>query len=317
MNQDGNDLISIVIPTYKRNETLKRALDSAISQTYSPIEIIVVDDNADYPDVRSNNESIIKEYSNCNIKLVKNDKNLGGGLSRNAGIQVASGKYICFLDDDDEYLPDKVEKQFKRYIEANNDNVAMVYCYAKMIRVDGTTYFHQKDLEGVLLLENVINCIAATSWWFCPKDKLISVGGFEDISSRQDASLLMKFFLKGYEVIRIPEVLLNYYWHDANNGISKISKKTLEAEKQYRDLFLKNSSTIPANIRKKIEYQFSYRLALQYILLKDRKHARLMLKKMIQLNFFDKRNIRVVIGVLFNNMYCYLSKKKNRGKLGT
>ena len=317
MNQDSKELISIVIPTYKRNETLKRAINSAINQTYSPIEIIVVDDNADYPDVRANNELILEEYHDYNIILIKNDRNLGGGMSRNAGIEKASGKYICFLDDDDEYLPDKVEKQYKRYKEENNDNVAMVYCYAKMIRVDGTSYIHRKNLEGVLLLENIINCIAATSWWFCPKDKLLSVGGFEDISSRQDASLLMKLFSKGYEVIRVPEILLNYYWHDANSGISKISKKSLEAEIQYRDLFLNIDCNIPKVLRKKIEYQFSYRIALQYILLKDRKQAKLMLNKMLMLNIWDRRNIKIALGVLFNNTYCHLSQKKNRGKLGT
>ena len=317
MSQDFRELISIVIPTYKRNETLKRAIESAIAQTYSPIEIIVVDDNAEFPDVRNQNELLIKKYCDYNIRLIENKKNLGGGLSRNVWVENAKGKYICFLDDDDEYLPEKVEKQYLTYINANNDNIAMVYCYANMIRVDGTTYIHHKDLEGVLLFENAINCIAATSWWFCPKEKLISVGGFENITSRQDASLLMKFFLKGYEVIRVPEILLNYFWHDANSGISKVSLKTLAAEKQYKDLFMENCSKVPETLRNKIEYQFLYRIAHQCILLKERKQAGNALHKMFKLRFTDKRNLRIVFGIIFNNIYCLISKRENRGKLGT
>lgn len=310
------ELISIVIPTYKRSDTLRRAIESALSQTYKNIEIIVVDDNAEYPDIRENNKKLIKDFPNC-VRLIENEINLGGGLSRNEGIKNAKGKYICFLDDDDEYLPEKVEEQYNYYIGCNNDNIAMVYCYANMFRVDGTQYVHQKDLEGVFLLENVINCIAATSWWFCPKDKLLSVGCFEDITSRQDASLLMKFFLKGYEVCRVPKILLNYYWHDANSGISKVSFKTLSAEKQYRDLFLNNSGSLSDSVRKKVEYQFSYRIAHQCILLGEKQEAIKCLKKMTQIRFCDKRNIRIFGGILFNGLYRKLSDIKNRGKLGT
>lgn len=76
MSQDFRELISIVIPTYKRNETLKRAIESAIAQTYSPIEIIVVDDNAEFPDVRNQNELLIKKYCDYNIRLIENKKTL-------------------------------------------------------------------------------------------------------------------------------------------------------------------------------------------------------------------------------------------------
>ena len=107
----NEELISVIIPTYKRIDTLERALDSVFNQTYTNIELIVVDDNAKFPETREKVEKIIEKY-NGKIKLIKNKDNLGGGLSRNEGIKVASGKYIAFLDDDDEYYPEKLEKQY-------------------------------------------------------------------------------------------------------------------------------------------------------------------------------------------------------------
>lgn len=311
-----DELVSVVIPTYKRSSTLDRAIASVVKQSYSNIEIIVVDDNAEFPEYRSKTREIVSSYQN--IVLVENERNLGGGLSRNAGIEVARGKYIAFLDDDDEYLPRKIEEQYNYYLERNNGNVAMVYCYAQMINVDGSSEVLEKDLEGNLLVENVENCIAATSWWFCPKDKLLSVGGFEDISSRQDASLLMKFFLSGYEVIRVPAVLLKYYWHGYQDGISKISAKTLEAEEQYRRLFRRLSAglSMEKETRDAVEYLFSYRLAQQHILLRNRAGALNELRIMLTTRICDTRNIRIIGGILLNRVYRSISWRRNLRRVG-
>lgn len=304
------ELISVVIPTYKRNDTLIRALKSVYNQTYKNIEVIVVDDNAEFPDVRKKNEDIIKEFDN--IVLIENEKNLGGGLTRNVGIEKAKGKYIAFLDDDDEFLPTKLEEQYNYYISLKNDNVAMIYCYANMINVDGNSYISKSFKNGNLLIENVKSCIAATSWWFCPKDKLLSVGGFENINSRQDASLLLKFFIKGYEAYCIPKVLLNYYWHDSNSGISKIDYKSVEAESKYRKIFIDNCEDICDKDKNEILYIFSYRLSMLYILLKNRKEAFKEFLNMIKIKKIAVNNFRVLAGIVFNNIYCFISKINNR-----
>lgn len=309
-----NELVSIIIPTYKRSYTLQRAIESVVNQTYSNIEIIVVDDNANYSEIRKANRRLIKNFKN--IVFIENEVNLGGGLSRNEGLKHASGKYVCFLDDDDEFLPTKVEEQYNLYRKLQNNNIAMIYCYANMINVDGSRYEYKKDLEGNLLLENTINCIAATSWWFCPKDKLMEVGGFENISSRQDASLLLKLFLKGYEVYRVPKILLNYYWHDSNSGITKIDNKTKIAEEQYKKLFIDRVEEIPEPLEKQMLYVFSYRLACINILLRKRKSAFRNLCEMLRINIVDKRNFRVFCGVLLNELYCYVYVIKNRRRVG-
>ena len=306
-----NKVVSIIIPTYKRTATLKRAIDSAVSQTYKNIEIIVVDDNFEFPEIRKSNKALIESYKNTKILFVENKTNLGGGLSRNEGIKKASGDFVAFLDDDDEFFPQKIEKQMRLYMELNNDNIAMIYCYAEMVNTDGSTYISKRKIEGNNIREHVSNCIAATSWWFCPKDKLLNVGGFEDISSRQDASLLLKLLLKGYEFYFVPEVLLKYYWHDSNSGISKTNLKSVEAEKKYREIFLNNCGKINKKEKNEILFIFSFRIAHLYVLLKKPQLAYKELIKMIKLKILSIKNIRIIFGIVFNNFYCYLSKKRN------
>lgn len=304
------DLITVIIPTYKRNETLERAIRSVECQTYPNIEIIVVDDNAEFPEYREKNKQMAKKHSQ--VIFLENKQNLGGGLTRNEGIKHAKGKFIAFLDDDDEYLPEKLEKQYNLYKKLKNNNIAMIYCYAKMINLDQSSYIRKVDIEGTPLIENVTNCIAATSWWFCPKEKLEEVGGFEDISSRQDASLLLKFLLKEYEIYRVPEVLLNYYWHDGTNGISKVDWKAIEAEKSYRQIFIENSNNVELKEKKEIMYIFSSRLANMYIRLGDKKKAFKELINMLKIHKFSIRNIKTFFGIVFNTLYVKIAIYKNR-----
>ncbi len=102
--------VSVIIPTYNRSDLLERALKSVINQTIKNIEILVVDDCS-----TDNTSKLIKQYQNKDkrIKYLKNKKNEGGGgsVTRNQAIKKAQGKYIAFLDDDDEWLPTKLEKQ--------------------------------------------------------------------------------------------------------------------------------------------------------------------------------------------------------------
>lgn len=116
------ELVSVVIPTHKRFEELFRAIDSVLKQTYSNIEIIVVDDNSQDKELRERIKEKIKKYSE-NIQYIENETNLGGAKSRNVGIEKAKGKYISFLDDDDEYYPEKIEKQYKLYKSKKNQNI--------------------------------------------------------------------------------------------------------------------------------------------------------------------------------------------------
>ena len=105
--------ISVVIPTYNRIELLKRSIDSVINQTIKPSEIIIVDDGSN-----DGTEAMVKKKYDS-LKLIK-QKNKGASAARNTGIKASSGEWICFLDSDDEWKNNKLEKQIT-FVANNSD----------------------------------------------------------------------------------------------------------------------------------------------------------------------------------------------------
>ena len=121
-------LVSCIIPTYKRSDTLGRAIDSVLSQTYYEIEVLVVDDNEKGSSESADVEKIVKSYADNRVKLVTQPRHINGAEARNAGIRASKGDFIAFLDDDDEWLPEKIEKQMSFMSEHPDiDGVSCLY----------------------------------------------------------------------------------------------------------------------------------------------------------------------------------------------
>ena len=94
--------VSVIIPTFKRPGELGRAINSVLAQTYSNIEVVVVDDNNDGDEFRKETELFMKRFeSNDRVKYIKHTKNQNGSAARNTGIANSDGEFIAFLDDDD------------------------------------------------------------------------------------------------------------------------------------------------------------------------------------------------------------------------
>lgn len=181
------DLVSVIIPTYKRGNMLENAIKSVLEQTYKNIEIIVVDDNSNFQDERMKTEKILEKYKN--VILIENKNNLGGALTRNEGIAVAKGKYIAFLDDDDRFVSTKIELQMKLMKEKENEGrkVGMVYCYKYNYTPDNNIKkAYELNIEGNCLVEHLKNRMETTSTWLCNKKILEEVGCFEDVKAHQD-----------------------------------------------------------------------------------------------------------------------------------
>lgn len=105
MERYNQGLVSVVIPTCNRGELFYKAIESVLNQTYKNIEIIVIDDNSDNP-------LQLEQYESHPVNIIyhKNGENLGGAISRNKGASLGRGEFVCFLDDDDTYLPHKLER---------------------------------------------------------------------------------------------------------------------------------------------------------------------------------------------------------------
>ena len=116
-----NNLVSIITPSYKSEKFISETIESVLSQTYQNWEMIIVDDWS--PD---NSNKIIEEYceKDDRIKLIKLEKNSGPAVARNRAIEEAKGRYIAFLDADDLWKPEKLEKQL---LYMNENNLAFAY----------------------------------------------------------------------------------------------------------------------------------------------------------------------------------------------
>ena len=306
----NEELISVVIPTYKRINELERAIISVINQTYKNLEIIVVDDNANFPDVREKVDSIIKKYPQ--IKYFKNEQNLGGALTRNVGIEKANGKYIAFLDDDDEYTQEKIEKQYKCYLEHKNEKVGLIYCHHYRKNSKGEIFGEYYNNHGQYpLYENMLKCIAATSLWFCPKNVLLDVGMFEDSPCKQDSIVLLKILGKGYNIFKVPENLVYYYEYE-DNKISGTKKSNIEGLRIYISWCRKYYNQLTKKQIKNVEYNFSKDLLTLYVFNNMKKEEKKELINMLKLKPFNKKNLLGLFKYLFPKLYFKLIKRSKK-----
>ena len=248
-------LVSVVIPTYKRNDFLIKAIDSVLSQTYKEIEIVIVDDNGDNNSFREKNLSLSEKYKKYgNMRFIFPKSNNGGAEARNIGIREATGEYIAFLDDDDLFLPTKIEDMMQ-YVKNNDDKMTtMYYSWVKSTR--GIEY--KNDYNGMALFELFRDdCLAATTQWLISREALMSVDGFDNTPSKQDSILTCKLLEKGYKVKCVPKILSIYNEHD--EGRISNRGKTIEGERILFEQYLNVKENFTKKQQKILTFNFQLR----------------------------------------------------------
>jgi len=203
-----NEIVSIVIPTYGRPKYLERALNSVLNQSYEFIEVIVVDDNNPGTPERIATEKLMKGFiEKKDIKYIQHEKNINGSAARNTGLKASSGEYITFLDDDDEFLKEKIEKQvlaIKQFPEYD-----AIYCmceyYFKNKKVSDSIYAKDGNCAfDVLRLKADI----PTPSMFLKRSKVESINGFDESFKRHQEYEFMTRFFETSSMYCVKEVLL-------------------------------------------------------------------------------------------------------------
>lgn len=210
-------IVSVIIPTYNRNHVLSRALESVLTQTYQNFEIIVVDDGSEEPTVT---EEVLNKLGDKRIRYFRHAQNRGGSAARNTGIQKSNGYYIAFLDSDDEWLPQKLEKQVQ-LIQNGDSQLGVVYTRTwrsqkKRLVLgrmpEATGYIYEKELYG--------DHVTETSTWLVKRLCFEHVGGFnESMPARQDYEMTLRisqYF--HYQFVSEPLVILHV---DGGNQITR------------------------------------------------------------------------------------------------
>jgi glycosyltransferase involved in cell wall biosynthesis len=228
-------IVSIVIPTYKRPDYLDRLLESIQSQTFQEFEVIVIDDNSpnedEYLPIIEKYQSVFKEF-----KFLRNETNKGAPHSRNRGILESKYDLIALVDDDDEWLPKKLEKQVEIF-EKCDDKVGIVYTWTDVMDENrNVVHEYRGELEGALKKEILKECFIPSPSVMVRKKAIVEAGLFdESFPSCQDWDMWTRMIMKGYEVKAVKEVVTIYHKH--NNGNIGLSGN---AKMGYRKYYIKN-----------------------------------------------------------------------------
>lgn len=227
-----NYKVSVVIPSYKRQaNTLKRAIETVLAQTYENVEVIIVDDNAGEALIpyRKNVEEMMQTYRNDSRIIYKqNQENLGGALARNEGIASATGEYITFLDDDDIYLPNKISNQLKYMVEKDLD---MSFTDLRIhneddVLTDFREYSMIKSFNNQELLRyHLTRHITGTNTFMYKSEFLRKIGGFRQAKVGQEFYLMMRTIEGNGKIGYLTEQDVILYRHKGeciSTGVNKI-----------------------------------------------------------------------------------------------
>jgi len=211
------ELISIIIPYYKKKRYIELSINSALEQTYKNFEIIIIYDDESKEDLNLLKNIIKKDKR---IKLVINKKNLGAGNSRNKGLKLSKGKFIAFLDADDLWLKDKLQKQ-------------LFFMNKKMINISHTSYHIinnknkiigkriARDMNYNLLLNS---CDIGLSTVMLRKNIITSKIKFANIKTKEDYVFWLKIASKNNIIFALRNNLTKWRRLDDSLSSSKLQK---------------------------------------------------------------------------------------------
>ena len=203
-------LVSVIIPTHNRAGFLAGAVNSVLAQSFNDLEIVVVDDCSG-----DDTPALMESFRRPGIRYLRHDRQRGGAAARNTGIHHSTGEYVAFLDDDDEWYPEKLDRQVSTLLASPADVGGIYTGYFIVDRSDNQIRGQMVPTERGDLYETLLagNCIGSTSSMLLRRSCFDKVGIFDErLPSFQDYDLWLRIARKyQFECIRQP--LLKYFVH--------------------------------------------------------------------------------------------------------
>lgn len=221
-------LVSVILPTRNRAHLIPRAIDSVLGQTVDDFELIVIDNGS-----ADSTPAVLANYakSDPRVFVARSDSARGAAAARNVGIQHASGAYVAFIDDDDAWLPTKLDRQLSAITEA--PNVGVVFCPYEYVsgngrkRVVGMPPVPEFSLRRNLLRGNFLGtaCILAD------REVLLAHGGFDErLQIMEDWDLWCRLAAAA-EFVMVPEPLV--VCHHTSGSLSRSGEYTLASAQRF------------------------------------------------------------------------------------
>ncbi len=219
-------LVSIIVPYYRKKLFFLKSINSALKQTYSNIEIIIIYDDENQDDL----QFFKKKFKNSKkIKFIVNKNNLGAGLSRNKGIKKAKGKYIAFLDSDDLWHKNKLQTQIK-FMQQND--VTICHTSYRIIDKFDKPVGLRKIKKKLQFQDLIKSCDIGLSTVVIKKNILSNKFLFPNLKTKEDYVLWLNIAKNNYTFYGIDKFLVN--WRKLDNSLSSsISQKILDGYRVY------------------------------------------------------------------------------------
>lgn len=195
------ELVSIIMPTYNCGRFISESINSVLAQTYTNWELIIIDDGS-----TDNTYNVVCSFNDVRIKYFKNTTNLGTAIARNKGLYESQGRYIAFLDSDDLWLPEKLEKQIN-FMEQNG----YVFTYTEYEEIDEISNPLGVRISGINIVDSFdLKCC---NWMGCLTvmyDKQsIGLIQISNIEVNNDVAIWLQVIEKS-NCYLLPEVLAKY-----------------------------------------------------------------------------------------------------------
>ena len=215
MNQ--KNLVSVIIPTYRRSEKLPRAIKSVLNQTYSNVEVLVVSDNEPDDEYTAEAKRIVDSFNDTRLKLVTQIHHKNGAAARNAGIKASTGNYIAFLDDDDFWDKEKLALQVP-VLDSLDSSFGGVSCLNKIF-MNGKLNCVQLGYRSGYLYKRILLCMLAvsTDTVVLRREALFDAGLYDENLLRNQEVQLFTFFTSKYKIKLIDKYLCNVDIDDNRN----------------------------------------------------------------------------------------------------
>lgn len=290
--------ISVIVTTYNRKDLLKETIDSILNQTFRNFELIVVDNFSDYDfisHIKSLNDSRIIPFQNRNNRII--------AVNRNYGIRRAKGKYIAFCDDDDLWLPKKLEEQIKHF---NDESIIGVG--TEMIIIGDTSQMKQKfedkknqllDFSKIITFQSVplsSLMVRNTGSLFDEDESFLAV---EDFDFQLNLTLQTKKIIKK---LSIPLIYYRVNCQGRNSGLQQ-KINSLQVIQKYE-------GHLSDDMKKNIYHIIYYRIGKKKLDAQLVRDSRKDFKKSLRYSLFNgEKSWKCVLGLLISCLPIYLKRK--------
>ena len=222
------DLVSVIIPYFKKKDTILGSINSVLDQTYKNFEIIIV-----YDDESKSDWNFVKEIKNIDerISVIQNKQKKGAGKSRNLGIQNSNGKFVAFLDADDTWQSDKLSKQIEfmklKKCDISHTSYSIVYRSKKVLGIrKARNFFDLKDL--------LKSCDIGTSTVIIKKHLINNYIQFASLTTKEDFVLWLKLLKQNNKIYGLNEILTT--WTKSSSSLSSSTiQKILDGFRVYHN----------------------------------------------------------------------------------